>query len=99
MPRLIWSAQARDDLLRLYSFLNAHNPDAARKAMGAIRKGIATLNQFPDIGRPVDQMDLVYRDWPIAFGSSGYIARYRVDGDTIIVLLVRHQREMPWDRA
>jgi plasmid stabilization system protein ParE len=29
----------------------------------------------------------------IEFGDSGYIARYRLDDETIVVLAVRHQRE------
>jgi plasmid stabilization system protein ParE len=98
MPRLIWSAQAAGDLQRLFEFLADHNPEAARKAMAAIQEGMRTLRQFPEIGRPVEQMDLRYRDWPIGFGSSGYIARYRLEGDALIVLWVRHQREMPWSQ-
>nr|WP_256262626.1 type II toxin-antitoxin system RelE/ParE family toxin [Pseudomonas gingeri] len=29
----------------------------------------------------------------IDFGDSGYVARYRIDLDTVTVLTVRHQKE------
>jgi plasmid stabilization system protein ParE len=34
-----------------------------------------------------------FREWLIDFGSSGYIALYRLEGDTAVVLAVRHQKE------
>lgn len=34
-----------------------------------------------------------YRESLINFGGSGYVARYRFDGDTVIILAVRHQKE------
>jgi plasmid stabilization system protein ParE len=34
-----------------------------------------------------------FRDWVIDFGESGYVARYRVDAATVIILAVRHQKE------
>jgi plasmid stabilization system protein ParE len=38
-------------------------------------------------------MDPEFREWFINFGGSGYIALYRLDGSTAVVLAVRHQRE------
>jgi plasmid stabilization system protein ParE len=34
-----------------------------------------------------------FREWIIGFGDTGYVALYRYDGDTVIILAVRHQRE------
>jgi plasmid stabilization system protein ParE len=51
---------------------------------------------MPHIGRPVDEMPEAFRDWLIDFGDSGYIARYRYDGDTVLVLAIRHQKEAGW---
>ncbi|WP_372612934.1 type II toxin-antitoxin system RelE/ParE family toxin [Halomonas sp.] len=45
------------------------------------------------IGRPTDDLPEEYRDWLIDYGDSGYIARYRIDGDTVVVLAIRHQKE------
>lgn len=38
-------------------------------------------------------MDPEYREWLIAFGDSGNVVLYRLEGDLAIVLAVRHQRE------
>jgi plasmid stabilization system protein ParE len=93
MPELIWSPRALADVQRLYRFLNPQNPDAARRAVAAIRAGVRILARQPQIGRPADEMSPEYREWLIDFGDSGYIVRYRLDGETAVLLAVRHQRE------
>jgi len=34
-----------------------------------------------------------FREWPIHFGDSGYIALYCYDGKGAVILAVRHQKE------
>ena len=94
MPRLIWTPSALLDVQRLYRFLVVKNPDAARRAVKAIRQGVKVLEQQPRVGRPVEEMDNEYRDWIIDFGDSGYVARYRVDPQFVSVLAVRHEKEV-----
>jgi plasmid stabilization system protein ParE len=93
MPRLIWSAPALRDVQRVQRFLVDKNPDAARRAMQAIRQGVKVLAKQPAIGRPVDDMEPEFREWLIDFGDSGYVVMYRFDGSTALVLALRHQRE------
>ncbi|WP_245191063.1 type II toxin-antitoxin system RelE/ParE family toxin [Jannaschia formosa] len=62
-------------------------------AMRAIRGGMRIVEDEPDIGRPVEGMDADFRDRLIPYGDSGYVARYRIDGDTAVVLRIRHQKE------
>jgi plasmid stabilization system protein ParE len=93
MPDLIWSPRALADVQRLYRFLGTKNPDAARRAVAAIRAGVRILARQPEIGRPADDMDAEYREWLIDFGNSGYCVRYRLDGDIAVILAVRHQKE------
>ena len=38
-------------------------------------------------------MEPEYREWLIEFGDSGYIALYHYDGETALIVAVRHQRE------
>ena len=38
-------------------------------------------------------MERQYREWLIDFGDGGYIALYRYDGETAVILAVRHQKE------
>ena len=45
------------------------------------------------MGRPVEDMENEFRDWIIDFGDGGYVARYRIDGQQLIILAVRHQKE------
>ena len=94
MPRLIWSPEALLDVQRLYRFLAPRNPDAARRAVNAIREGVKLLEQRPGLGRTVEDLDEAFRDWIIDFGDSGYVARYRVDVKQVTILAVRHQREV-----
>jgi len=93
MPRLIWSPAALQDVHRLYRFLAPKNPEAAQRAVAAIRQGVAVLGQYPGLGRPVDDMPEAFRDWVVDFGDSGYLVRYRTEGELVVLLAVRHQKE------
>ncbi len=93
MPRLIWSGPALLDVQRLYRFLASNNADAAKRAVKAIREGVKIIAQQPGIGKPAEEMEPEYREWLIDFGDSGYIALYRYDGQTAVIVAVRHQRE------
>ena len=93
MPQLIWSPQALLDVQRLYRFLAHKNQDAAKRAVTAIRQGVKVLTLQPGMGRPVEDMDDEFRDWIIDSGGSGYVARYRLDAEKVIILAVRHQKE------
>ena len=93
MPRLIWTPQALGDVQRIYRFLLPKNADAARRAVQALRVGVKVLSQQPHLGRLAEAMEPEFREWPIKFGDSGYVALYRVDADIVAVLAVRHQKE------
>ncbi len=93
MPRLIWSPSALTDVQRLYRFLVIKDQEAARRAIKTLRAGVKILAHQPEAGRPVEDLDPVFREWPIDFGNSGYVAFYRFDGETAIILAVRHQKE------
>lgn len=41
--KLVWSPAARADLIRLRAFIEHHNPEAARQAAAAIKKGASLL--------------------------------------------------------
>ena len=93
MPRLIWSPSALRDVQRLYRFLATKNPDAARRAVKAMRAEVEVLALQPAIGRPIEDLPEAFREWVIDFGDSGYVARYRIDADVVTILAVRHQKE------
>ncbi len=93
MSRLIWTPEALQDVHRCYRFLAPKNPLAAARAVSAIREGMLIIAEHPGAGRPVDGMDPEFREWPFAFGDSGYLALYRLDGEHAVVVAIRHQRE------
>jgi len=93
MPRLLWSEPALVDVQRLYRFLAGKNSAAAQHAVKAIRAGVKILAVHPQVGRVVEDMDEAFRDWPVDFGDSGYVVRYRFDGEQVTILAVRHQKE------
>jgi len=94
MPRVIYASGAILDLQRLREFLRPKNPAAAKRAGETIMRAVKVLGHQPQIGRPVVDMSEHYREWLIDFGDSGYVARYRIDGETVVILAVRHQKEV-----
>ena len=57
-------------------------------------KAVQVFGLQPQIGRSVEDMPDEYREWLIDFGDSGYVARYRLDGEAVTILAVRHQKEV-----
>jgi plasmid stabilization system protein ParE len=94
MPRLIWTPRALGDVAWLYDFLAAKDREAARRAARVIRQGVKMLARYPEIGRPAAEMELAFREWVIAFGASGYVVLYRLEADAVVLLAVRHGREL-----
>jgi plasmid stabilization system protein ParE len=94
VARVVWSPAALRDLGRLRAFLAPKNPDAARRAARAIKKGAEPLAAHPEIGRPVENMPVEYRDWFIPFGDGGYVMRYRLEPNRVVVVAIRHGREV-----
>lgn len=94
MPSLTWTPpRALADLARLHRFLVERNPEAARRAVRAICGGLRLLEAHPEAVRPAEGMDPPFREWWIAFGG-GYLALCRLDGSHVVVLAVRHGREL-----
>jgi plasmid stabilization system protein ParE len=92
MPHLIWSLRAQQDLSRLYAFLAPRSNNAGRRALLTIREGVRLLQDHPNAGRAVPDGH-GNREWAIPFGASGYLVIYRIDGEKVVILRVRHIRE------
>lgn len=93
MPRVILSPGAFRDLQRLREFLRPKSQEAAQRSARVIIKAIQVLGLQPGIGRPAEDLGPDCRELPIDFGSSGYLALYRLKGDEVIILAIRHQLE------
>jgi plasmid stabilization system protein ParE len=94
MAKVIWSPPALRDMQRLHRFLAERSPEAASRAVKALRGGVKVLSHQPEVGRPAQGMDPGFREWPVNFGDSGYLILYRFDGRQAVLLAVRHQREL-----
>ena len=93
MPSVKFSPGALRDLARLRAFLLHKNPIASQKAAATIIQSIQILGQHPQIGRPLSELELGYRELIIGFGHYGYVALYRLEGDSVIIVAIRHQVE------
>jgi plasmid stabilization system protein ParE len=90
---ILLSPDAVEDIERLRSFLDQHNPDAARRALALIWTAIDRLQEYPDLGMPTGDADI--RQIVVRFGASGYIVRYASlpeDGN-ILITRIWHGRE------
>ncbi len=94
MPRLIWSPPALQDVQRLYRFLAIQSTEAAQKTVKTIREGVKVLALQPGMGRPAEEMSPEFREWLIDFGHSGYVILYHFEDDAVMILAVRHQKEV-----
>lgn len=93
MSQVIFAPAAIRDLQRLRDFLRPKSAEAAQRAGQAIRQGVMILGTHPRLGRTTEDLPEAFREWLIDFGDSGYVVRYRIDGDAVIILAIRHQKE------
>lgn len=89
-----WLEPATVGLERIYLFLAEKNEEAARAAIRAIRDKAILLENFPNAGRPADDLEPEQRELLIPFGVSGYVLLYRVEENKVYILAIRHQREV-----
>lgn len=89
--RLVYTAEAIEDLKRLREFIAVHNPTAANRIAAELIAKIELLPDFPKMGTPVQMAPIpeVIRD--MVFGN--YVARYSLHTNTIIILRVWHELE------
>ena len=90
--RIEWLEPAIFDLQRLREFILPHNKEAALRAVRLIRTAVTPIASNPRIGKPVEDL-LDYHDIFIPFGASGYVLRYRIEGDIAFIIAVKHCRE------
>lgn len=92
MAEVVLSEGADADLERLVDFLLELEPAAALAIFDLVGGGLAVLERYPLVGRPVADG---LRELLISRGKAGYVALYEFDAanDRILVLALRHQRE------
>lgn len=91
MMRLVVTAQAVDDLVRLKTFVDAMHPSAAASMISSLLDTIEHVHRFPGMGKRVDHgsgTDEI-RD----FVTTDHIVRYVVGKEMVMILRVWHHRE------
>lgn len=91
--RIEWLESAIFDLQRLRDFILPHNMEAAQRAVRLIRTAVTPIASNPRIGKPVEDLP-DFHDLVIPFGASGYVIRYRIQGDTVFIVAVKHCKEV-----
>jgi len=88
--RVVWTEPALDVITRAYDYLYDFNPQAAIRVAENIRQVGNGLVNFPHRGRMVPRTTMreVMTSYP-------YIIRYRIAGDEVIILRVRHAARRP----
>ena len=92
MPRIVWTRRALAQVVEARESLLLYDAETAEHAYSLIIESPDILERFPDSGRPVPGTDN-YRELLIPYGSSGYVALYKVSGNDVFILAVRHQRQ------
>lgn len=88
--KLEFTKSALNDVRRLRDFIAVKNPQAARMYSQSLLTSLQNLVEQPFMGRTLDD-ELGIRE--LIIGE--YLARYRINGDKLTVIKIRHQKEAP----
>lgn len=92
MTTIVWLPNSLDDLQRLYEFIAEHNASAAARAISTLLEAVESLKDFPEKGRPwAAEPD--YRSLSVRFGARGYVVRYRLFEEQVIIVRAWHALE------
>lgn len=89
-----YTPRALADREAIFAYLDARNPSAARKVVGLIVQRAESLRHAPRKGRLTDRSG-IRTLWVAPYP---YRIFYRIDGDTVVILHIRHTSRRPWVR-
>jgi plasmid stabilization system protein ParE len=93
MRRLVWSDEARENLIAIRSYIDGFNPLASQRLAARLVTAAESLIEFPDRGQPVRRgvRDLL--------AVSPYLIRYAVTEEEIRIIKIRHTAQRPERRT
>lgn len=93
MAKLEYAQGALADIKRLVDFLIDSDVIAALETFDIINEAIQVLRRHPYIGRTTSGVGK--RELVISRGKTGYVAIYKFDKltDIVVILAIKHQRE------
>jgi addiction module RelE/StbE family toxin len=92
---VVYAPRALRDLESIAAYLRDRSPSGAANVLAAIRSSIETAGFFPQMARVID--DAGHRRLPVP--RYPYVVFYRLAGDELLVLHIRHTSRRPIDPA
>ena len=90
MTKVVWTDPALDHLAAIRDYIEQFNPRAAREVAASLKVLGDNLATFPLRGRLVRGTSL--RELVSIYP---YVIRYAIEGDTVVILRVRHTSRRP----
>ena len=90
--RVRYTPRAFADREAIFRYLDERDPRAAQKVKAFIKKRIGDLTYSPRRARIVKELGL-HALW---LGRYPYIVYYRVNGDEVLIIHIRHGARRPW---
>ncbi len=89
MAKVIWTDKALAGFTAIIGRISKDSPRTAIRVADRLLRAGDRLDHFPERGRPIslDRRELIV--------MAPYLIRYRVDGDRVIILEVRHAARRP----
>jgi plasmid stabilization system protein ParE len=88
--------EAQEDLERLYLFALEKGAEFAQRVLRAFEDSYGLLRHSPFSCRKAagGRLGPLVRELIISFGTSGFVASFEIlDGNTVLITALRHQRE------
>lgn len=92
---IVYAPRALRDLRVIAAYLETRSKTGQRRVLAAIKSSIDVLDQFPQIGRLVD--DIGHRRMPVV--RYPYVIFYRIAVAEVLILHIRHTSREPIDPA
>jgi plasmid stabilization system protein ParE len=91
----VFAPRALRDVMEIDAYLNDRSPSGALRVGAAIKSSIEALEAFPEIGQTVDEAQ--HRRLPVF--NFPYVIFYRIAGNEVLILHIRHTSRRPIDPA
>jgi plasmid stabilization system protein ParE len=91
--RVRYTRRAFADREGIFEYLDRRNPLAARQVKAFIKRRILSLGENPERSRRIEELG-VHAHW---LGRYPYIIYYRVVGDEVWIVHIRHAARRPWE--
>ncbi len=89
--RVRWTTDAADDLDRICNFIAETSPASARRVAKTIVEGIASLNTFPNRGRP----GRIEHTREFVFAPLPFVAVYEVHEEVQVLRILHGAQQWP----